>query len=609
MNNNIEGDRALDITEIPTGEYPALGEDAEANLNGTAELPALARPTPIDKEQDEADKASFWLAHLESEVTRLHAKWQSIDAEFKNREARAAELQREIDARDATIDKLVGDLEREAALLKAADERLTSRGLELAALAEDRRARDERIVALSTELADAAVAHKATLSKVERAEAEIARLNGVLRQEQGAAADLLDQNQQLLTEQHRLQSKVQELEIYINGRRDSWSGLNSKLAEYKDALAGMEQTLQARDAAHARQDDEKRQLAARIQELERQCSELGGRRKEREEAYDELQRRLAGHFEQLEQLKSEHANRLKEVEQAAASALGNQRRIESLEGEVKRRDESIGALGAEVQKAKGVIDELTSSNGELTKRVGELDKGLDERSHQLVALREELRTSREQLQTLEAHAAELGKLRGEAVAESAELKRELRAQRDLVASLTSELRAKQAAAALLERSVGRITDLGASLAALDKEMKSGPGDRGPKAADVAPAELLPTDFLLDDGPADDAAPALALQTGRKLVITLGGEAINYPIVKNLMTIGRGHDADIRIASHFVSRVHAKISTNGVATVIEDAGSKNGILVNSERVKRRVLHHGDVVSIGGELNLKFVDAMH
>ena len=69
-----------------------------------------------------------------------------------------------------------------------------------------------------------------------------------------------------------------------------------------------------------------------------------------------------------------------------------------------------------------------------------------------------------------------------------------------------------------------------------------------------------------------------------------------------MTIGRGHSSDIRIASHYVSRVHAKIRTNGIATIIEDAGSKNGLLVNSERVQRRVLHHGDVVSLGGELNL-------
>jgi pSer/pThr/pTyr-binding forkhead associated (FHA) protein len=42
-------------------------------------------------------------------------------------------------------------------------------------------------------------------------------------------------------------------------------------------------------------------------------------------------------------------------------------------------------------------------------------------------------------------------------------------------------------------------------------------------------------------------------------------------------------------------------------VIEDAGSKNGILVNSERVKRCILRDGDIVSLGGELDLRFVDA--
>lgn len=161
---------------------------------------------------------------------------------------------------------------------------------------------------------------------------------------------------------------------------------------------------------------------------------------------------------------------------------------------------------------------------------------------------------------------------------------------------------------MLERSVGRITDLGASLAALDHEMKSAPGDDLPNATDAGAEELLPIDLLLDDEPDRDIGKHGAVDAGRKLVATIGGEAIQYPIVKNLMTIGRGHESDIRIASHFVSRVHAKISSSGTATVIEDAGSRNGILVNSERVQRRVLRHGDVVNIG-ETNLRFVDAMH
>ena len=75
-----------------------------------------------------------------------------------------------------------------------------------------------------------------------------------------------------------------------------------------------------------------------------------------------------------------------------------------------------------------------------------------------------------------------------------------------------------------------------------------------------------------------------------------------------MTIGRGHASDIRIASHFVSRLHAKVRTDEGATIIEDAGSKNGVLVNSQRIRRRVLHHGDIVSLGGDFNLRFVDSM-
>jgi chromosome segregation ATPase len=545
----------LDITELPTGEYPALSEGDDGHLSATAELQAVQKSAP---KQDEADKASFWLAHLEAEVTRLHAKWQCIDAEFKNREARAAELQQEIAARDATIAQLTAAAQREAASLAAADERLASKDAELVALAEDRRARDERIAALSTELADAEVKHHATLSNVDQAEVETARLNGLLQQEQAATADAAQRERLLLAEQDRLHGKLQDLEIYINGRHDSWSELNAQLAQYKDALAGMEQTVQAREAVNTRSDDDKRLLAAKIQELEHQCSELAGRRKEREEANDELQRRLAGHFAEMEQLKLEHANRLNELEQAATTALNGRRYIEALEADIKSRTARIQALDAEAQQGRGVIGELTSANSDLAGRVAELDKSLA-------------------------------------------------VQHDLVASLTAELRAKQAAADVLERSVDRITDLGASLAALDKEMHGGDGER--RAANGGAEELLPIDLLLDDEFAHDAGQRAAVEARRKLVITIGGEAIQYPIVKNLMTIGRGHESDIRIASHFVSRVHAKISTSDMGTIIEDAGSKNGVLVNSERVKRRVLHHGDVVSIGGELSLRFVDAMH
>jgi chromosome segregation ATPase len=706
--NNDNEAHGVDITEQPTGEFPALSPHAGPPPDNVVELNAASRASPA--ENDESAKAAFWLSHLETEVSRLHAKWQTIDAEFKTREARIDDLRGQIAAREATIAKLKAELEGDVAALKAAEERVTSKDGEIAGLTEDRRTRDERITALSTDLADAEVAHTATREAVDRARAEIARLNEIVRQEQATTAASFQRHGEMLAEQQRLQTKLQDLEVYINGRYDSWNDQKTKLADYQDALIGMEKTVKARDAVIAHHDEEKRQLAARILDLERQCSELAGRRKEREEAYAELQKKLTAHFEQTEQLKVEHANRTKEMEHAVKQAVDSQRHIESLERGIKRRDENIEALAHEIEHSKSAVAELTGSKNKLTTRVDELEKGVADRSQQVQVLRGDLRMShdelriaqeqlsdrstqlastreavdhktrhlermtkeleavqqnaaqlRAELEKIEAHAGELGRLRGEAVAESDNLRTELATQHELVNSLEAELKSKQATEDLLERSVGRITDIGASLAALDKQMNASaeeedsdepsaddsvllpidasmlmpPADKSSidladfvatlaadnrveaaadDAANGEAEELLPMDLLLDDGPGEDEVVDIGDRTairngGRKLVVMIAGEACDYPIVKKLMTIGRGHDNDIRIQSHFVSRVHAKISTKGIATIIEDVHSKNGILVNSERVKRRVLRHGDVVSLGGELNLRFVDASH
>jgi hypothetical protein len=122
-------------------------------------------------------------------------------------------------------------------------------------------------------------------------------------------------------------------------------------------------------------------------------------------------------------------------------------------------------------------------------------------------------------------------------------------------------------------------------------------------------DLLPIDlFLGEDSDADCVDIGLPGEAGakRKFIAMVDGEGINYPIHKREMTIGRGRTSDIRIASHFISRVHARVIAHDIGTVIEDAGSKNGILVNSERVSRRALRDGDIVSLGGKLDLKFVD---
>ena len=75
-----------------------------------------------------------------------------------------------------------------------------------------------------------------------------------------------------------------------------------------------------------------------------------------------------------------------------------------------------------------------------------------------------------------------------------------------------------------------------------------------------------------------------------------------------MTIGRGKGNDIRLRHHFISRNHAQILTDADGSIIEDLGSKNGILVNAEPVNRRRLRDGDLVDIG-EIQFKFIDPVN
>jgi pSer/pThr/pTyr-binding forkhead associated (FHA) protein len=91
-----------------------------------------------------------------------------------------------------------------------------------------------------------------------------------------------------------------------------------------------------------------------------------------------------------------------------------------------------------------------------------------------------------------------------------------------------------------------------------------------------------------------------------LLVFLGAEhPIKYPLYKDVMTIGRSEGADIQIDGHFISRIHARIVRAADKVTIEDAGSKNGISINSETVSRHELKHGDVIGIG-KLRFTFVE---
>ena len=65
-----------------------------------------------------------------------------------------------------------------------------------------------------------------------------------------------------------------------------------------------------------------------------------------------------------------------------------------------------------------------------------------------------------------------------------------------------------------------------------------------------------------------------------------------------ITVGREEGCDIRLSSSRVSRRHCTIEVTDAGVVVTDLGSRNGTLVNGERLaSQRLLYVGDRLGIG------------
>ncbi len=94
----------------------------------------------------------------------------------------------------------------------------------------------------------------------------------------------------------------------------------------------------------------------------------------------------------------------------------------------------------------------------------------------------------------------------------------------------------------------------------------------------------------------DLRPALVFLSGDLL-------AVPIPLEREEVTLGRASAADVRLNDSKVSRRHACLKTitdpeTGTCEyVIIDLDSRNGTLLNGERVERETLQHGDKITLG------------
>lgn len=336
-----------------------------------------------------------------------------------------------------------------------------------------------------------------------------------------------------------LSEQLRATRIAVERRDETERRLRSDLADAAAQRKQLEARLAEADALAAQYADRVAELTSRLRTLEQEVDQ-------REKAYAELEAELVAREARV----VERERALERAEAAAAAA-----------STAHGREAAGASEGTEPARGKPASDTTLAESRE---EAAALAAYIDCRRAHWLALEAQLDELRLRLQELE-HELEQRTERERREAERA----------DAEARRADALKAELARARTRRRTRRTAPKLAES------------PDESPTATLRAPRlDALPT--------SDDGAPVF---TPAALVCLTSDPPHAYPIGTSPLVIGRGPDCDVRVATHFVSREHARIVRERDRFLIEDLGSKNGVFVNAVRVERAPLQSGDVVTIG------------
>jgi len=102
---------------------------------------------------------------------------------------------------------------------------------------------------------------------------------------------------------------------------------------------------------------------------------------------------------------------------------------------------------------------------------------------------------------------------------------------------------------------------------------------------------------LDERTLSQASETEAPAPGRYLEVQGAGRTLLIPVGSEVIHIGRGLAADLRLDESSVSRRHAILVPRVSGARILDDRSSNGTFVNGRRVQQADLSDGDVIVVG------------
>jgi predicted RNase H-like nuclease (RuvC/YqgF family) len=527
------------------GAEVAKGDSLEDTAERTAKFPnpAGGSATEIESLQTDLAARGAKIAALEEDITRLSVRWN--------------EVERHITARDTRIEELngtLGELRRTLAERHVAEQRLAT---ELA-----RRGADvERLNAENAAL---------------RATAETAETNlAALAAESAAPARTAVDSSSAAA----LRQEVASLSAYIANRNDWWRELKSLAAASAERIGALQRELRDLTAANRDANALATRESARAEKLR---SELVAAT----HMLEEQRRQLAAARASTIEIKTPSEAPRVEAAQPAAPATATPPHDASPTVAPPPGPASIGQglAGPPPIPTPGASDLLPAPAFEV---LAALEAEIAHKRQQIGAQLVELR---EREQRLEASAATIELLRQD------------------LATLRTELDQKRADVGRLERAV---VDKDRALETRDLRITTLQEELNQRLGAIQKLNAMDLSLQGLNSKMSDrlrrAEPATEPSNVPTLVCLTGDAPKQLALTKKTVTIGRGHHCDIQILTHFVSREHARITTDRGTVIIEDLASTNGVFVNSIRVDRHELHHGDLLTIG-ETQFRFLESV-
>lgn len=395
------------------------------------------------------------------------------------------------------------------------------------------------------------------------------------------------------THEQRLEQSLRDAEIGalrsdLASVTESRGQLEQNLGNLTTNLRDLEQLLNRKSEQLSMFEREVGLRDRRIAELESQNATVGGEYAAAAAERDALRADLKGARED-----AAAAHAAIESHDASASAGLKERQVQARR--LRTLEGDLAQARAQAERFRENLQSLEGRRHVFESMLGDRDSVISERGGRLAALEREiaerirLHAAREEdlLAQIKVEKERVGKLEAEAMA------------------LRSEQEQQQAAAQAAEKAALE------RHAALEGQIRSQAQNIGDLHAqyDAVCESLEQRNALIKRLETETASSAAVLgniqqnlehlgasEPTRMLVRTQGETGI-VQLLGRRTTIGRTPDNDLRIDAEFISRHHAVVLLYGSKTVIEDLNSTNGTFVNAERVNRRSLKEGDIVTLG------------